>query len=364
MCRNDDGMTAPHCSIVIVAHNQLQYTRLCIESIIKCTRYPHRLVLVDNGSTDGTEAYFRSIPKATVIRMEANAGFPRGANAGLRAADGKHVVLLNNDTIVTHGWLTRLVQAAEGDQNAGVIGPVTNHAKGAQLLERRDFRDAEELEQYAEMVADRNAGQRKVVDGLSGFCMLIKRELIDRVGYLDERFGIGNFEDDDYCMRARQAGFTLLIVMDCFIYHFGERTFLELGFTGERWKQLLGENEALFRAKWAAVAQETDARRAAASKLTEQGRALEERNDLVGALRKCVEALKEDPTNAIAHASVGSVLWKIGNKKKAYESFQRALSLNPNLEDARRWLTQVAAEIGAEKRAAAFLDRIRSTRTS
>lgn len=353
---------AAHASVVIVAHNQLEYTRMCVESLARCTRYPYKLVLVDNGSTDGTEQYFRSLEGAVVIREEENLGFPRGTNAGIKAADGDYVLLLNNDTIVTDGWLTTLVQAAESDERVGIVGPVTNHAKGAQLIETRELRHLEELEQYARDVARRNAGQWDAAIGLVGFCMLIKRDVIRQIGYLDERFGIGNFEDDDYCVRAQQNGFKLLIATDCFIFHFGERTFLALGVEGERWTNLLRDNENLFREKWRVPDEEEHKRRAAASELVQQGQGLLEQNNHMEALRKFVEALKENPLNEAAHSGTGVALLKLGQKEKAYESFERALRINPYCEETALNLTQVAAEIGKEDDAATFMAEIRRDR--
>jgi len=351
--------SARHASIVIVAHNELQYTKFCIESILKYTRFPYKLVLVDNGSTDGTGDYFRSIDEAVVIRNETNTGFPRGANAGLRAADGAYMVLLNNDTIVTDGWLTKLVEAAESDEAVGLVGPLTNHSKGDQLLESRDSQDMREIEQYAERVAHQNAGQRKAANGLAGFCMLIKKDVVDRIGYLDERFGIGNFEDDDYCVRALQAGFKLLIARDCFIYHFGERTFLALGIQGDEWLTLLQENESLFREKWRRVSKEDERESVAASKLVEQGQRFLEQGDHLGALRTFVQAVRESPLSEAAHAASGVALWRLGKKREAYESLKRALKINPDLEEAAQDLMTVAAELGKETEAIGFLDEIR-----
>jgi len=353
-----------HASIVIVAHNQLKYTRICIESVLKRTHYPFKLVLVDNGSTDGTVDYFRSIEGAVVIHNDTNTGFPCGANAGLRAAEGRYVVLLNNDTIVTDGWLTRLVEAAEEDGTIGLVGPLTNHSKGAQLLEKRDFNDLQELEKYAQRLATDNAGKRQVTDCLTGFCLLIKREVIEQIGYLDERFGVGNFEDDDYCVRARQAGYKLLIAMDCFVYHFGERTFLELGIEGDKWISLLNENRELFAKKWQGTLVRDKKRLAVSSRLVEEGRNLLETGDAVAALRKFVEAFREDPVSSSALLGSGIALRMLGEKEQAYENLKRALRINPGLEEARRHLGELAVELNNEADTADFLDESKESNRS
>ena len=192
--------------------------------------------------------------------------------------------------------------------------------------------------------------------------MLIKKEVVERLGYLDERFGIGNFEDDDYCVRAVQVGFKLLIATDCFIYHFGERTFLALGIGGEEWLALLRENESLFREKWGQVSKADERQSAAASKLVEKGRRLLEQGDHLGALRAFVKAVKESPVSDAAYAGSGVALCRLGKKQEAYESFKRALRINPDLEEAARDLMAVAAELREETDASGFLDKIRGGR--
>ena len=92
-----------------------------------------------------------------------------------------------------------------------------------------------------------NAGQRVETDRLVGFCLLTRRDVVDRIGLLDEQFGIGNFEDDDFCRRALQAGFRALIAVDAFVHHFGGRTFVG---SGVDFAQLMDDNRRKFDAKW------------------------------------------------------------------------------------------------------------------
>ena len=114
----DDGLT----SIIIVTFNQLEYTRRCVESIQRLTDEPYELIFVDNGSSDGTVAYLKSLAGATVIENTDNRGFPAAVNQGIAAAKGSRILLLNNDTIVTTGWLRRMLAALDSDPKIGLVG--------------------------------------------------------------------------------------------------------------------------------------------------------------------------------------------------------------------------------------------------
>jgi tetratricopeptide (TPR) repeat protein len=144
-------------------------------------------------------------------------------------ATGDYVVLLNNDTIVTPGWLEGLVACAEEDPAIGIVGPMSNYVSGPQQVSDASYQDLPAFLEYARRFREQHSGRRISLDRIVGFCMLIKRALLERIGLLDERFGLGNFEDDDYCLRAKQAGFRLAVAGDVFIHHFGSRTFLGEG---------------------------------------------------------------------------------------------------------------------------------------
>jgi GT2 family glycosyltransferase len=237
----DYGLT----SIVILTHNELEYTRLCVDSLRLCTTEPYELIFVDNGSTDGTPDYLRSLPGVRVLRNDTNLGFPRAANQGLRAATGKQVLLLNNDTIVTTGWLGRLLRALD-DPKVGLVGPCSNRVSGEQQVEA-DYDDLAALDGFAWGWGKAHDGQRQETDRLVGFCLLIRRELLEAIGELDERFGIGCYEDDDYCRRALRAGWRAVIARDAFIHHFGGRTFIGRGVD---FNALMNHNRQLFEEKW------------------------------------------------------------------------------------------------------------------
>src|SRR5439155_21516592 len=119
----------------------LTYTRLCLQSVLRHTQPPYEVMLVDNGSTDDTPAYLEEMrtqpgpERVQVIRNPTNVGFPAGCNQALARAQGQYLVFLNNDTIVTDGWLDRLTAWSVHDwPTVGLVGPVTNYAAPPQQI--------------------------------------------------------------------------------------------------------------------------------------------------------------------------------------------------------------------------------------
>jgi GT2 family glycosyltransferase/Flp pilus assembly protein TadD len=231
----------------------VEYTRLCLESVLRHTRPPYELVIVDNGSTDETPSYLEELrrrrepARTVVIRNLSNLGFAAGCNQALAQARGRYLVFLNNDTVVTPGWLSNLVARALHDwPNVGLVGPVSNYAPSPQHV-AGEYRDLSDIDLFAIRHPQQFAGKALGVERLTGFCLLARREVIEQVGGFDEGYGLGFFEDDDLCVRAREAGFKLAVAQDVFIHHFGSRTFHGLGIDS---RSELEKNFERFRAKW------------------------------------------------------------------------------------------------------------------
>lgn len=327
-------------TIVIPAFNQLDYCRQCVQSIQLAARGPYRLVLVDNGSTDGAGEYFDTVPGATVIHTGENLGFAGGTNRGLAHAEG-HVVLLNSDTIVPEGGLDRLVAALDRDPRIGLLGPRTNCASGPQQIDGLQFASLAEISAFADARATAHAGQLRDVARLVGFCLVIRDTVFQALGPLDESFGIGNYEDDDYCLRALRAGHRLCIAEDCFIFHYGSRTFAGMGLLDEAWRELIHRNEQIFAQKWSDLRPEErdDAFRAAAQ-CNREARAAAEKRDYKRAIERLLEAIRFAPGAAANYADLGQVLLSLGEMDRARAQFERALQRDPGyapaLEGVRR----------------------------
>ena len=235
-------------SIIIPVHNQPALTRLCVDSIRKHTRPgSYELIIVDNGSTDGTAEWLDHQPDVRVIRLGNNAGFPAACNRGLAEAEGDHLLLLNNDTVVTPRWLDNLLDALHSGGRVGAVGPVTNAAAYHTAIPVA-YRSLEEMWRFAEAHNRPDPAKREERVKLVGFCLLLKREAFEKAGFLDERFSPGNFEDDDYSLRLRLAGYRLLLCRDTFIHHFGSASF-RAGGRGA-FAELLARNGEKFAAKW------------------------------------------------------------------------------------------------------------------
>ena len=243
----------PRVSIVVVTHGEIALTRLCLEALDRRTDWPNvELMFVDNGSRDGTPEWLQAeaVRRGEGFRVLAfveNRGFAAAANEGARAATGDLLCFLNNDTVVTRGWLSALARHLARDSGLGLVGPSTNEIANEARVDV-GYRDPEELEPWARAFTARNAGLADPTDMLALFCALAPRAVFEAVGPLDERFGIGMFEDDDWCRRLREKGFHLAIARDSFVHHWGRGTFRRL--PDEEYRRIYAENRARYARKW------------------------------------------------------------------------------------------------------------------
>lgn len=221
------------CDIVLLVWNQLDYTAKCIESIFKHTSKEDRLLIVDNGSEDPTKTYLTKLNQNNppiemiVLRNETNEGFAKGMNRGMRYSDAPYVCLMNNDTLASPDWLNLMIAVAEANTQIGLINPALApkevDAKGDKWIE---------------------------TSGVNGFCMLIKRSTIKKIGYLDEVYERGFFEDTDYSRRAHEAGYISAIAKGAYVYHYGHKSFETLEEKGE---DIFRKNRRIFESRWGKI---------------------------------------------------------------------------------------------------------------
>ncbi|XEC93417.1 glycosyltransferase family 2 protein [Paenibacillus tarimensis] len=231
-------------SIIIPTYNCYAFLHECIESIQSYTEAPYEIIVVDNGSTDHTLKMLKE-KEITFISLPENKGFPAACNYGIRFSRGDTVLLLNNDVLVRKRWLENMLDCLFHAGDIGIVGPVSNYASGKQQTEV-PFTNVDDM---ALRFGSEHKGRYEQVHRIVGLCFLFRRELMDRVGLLDEQFSPGHFEDDDYCYRARLAGYRLMIAHDAFVFHHGSASFGRSG--EEAVKQLIARNRQKFMEKWA-----------------------------------------------------------------------------------------------------------------
>ncbi|HEY0915458.1 MAG TPA: glycosyltransferase family 2 protein, partial [Solimonas sp.] len=228
------------------------FTRACLDSLEKYSDYPNlELIAVDNASSDETpallSAWAAAAPGRRHIANGSNLGFAGGNNVGLAAATGEYLVILNNDTFVTPGWVSTLVRHFRSDPSLGVLGPVTNNIGNEARIEIGYTDMAQMLDASGDYTA-RHAGLRLPLQTAAFFCVMLPRRVYEAVGGLDEAFGIGMFEDDDYCRRVEQAGWTVACAEDVFVHHHLSASFDQI--KQERRQQMFEQNKAIYEAKW------------------------------------------------------------------------------------------------------------------
>lgn len=233
----------PRCDVIVVAWNKLEYTTRCLESILRHTTVPIRLLVVDNGSTDGTPAFLHALAqrepgRLVVLRQPDNLGWVTGSNVGLRQANAPFACLLNNDLVVLPGWLEQMLAVAERDPQIGLMNPTYNrHDETLEAFERRALQPANDGPAYLE------------VNECNGACLFIRRAVIDAIGVLDEAYGSGGKDDTDYSRRAQVAGFRCARARQAFVFHWENVT---TDTVPGYWTTIRQANEALFAQRWGA----------------------------------------------------------------------------------------------------------------
>jgi GT2 family glycosyltransferase len=251
-------------SIIIPVADNEDYTRQCLDSIKRNTK-DYEIIIIDNGSKkcfipdndwidvssfgSDNKTHFVSnkegIGSLTIIRNKENLGFPKAINQGIIESTGEFICILNNDTVVTYNWLEHLTWHL--DNGLDIVGPVTNCASGIQQITIDAYNDENELNEAAKKFYESKKHRAVHCSRLVGFCLLFKKIIVDKIGFLDQGFGLGNYEDDDFILRAVKNGYRVGIGLDTYIHHFGGVTHKSLGLDYEK---LLETNKKYFDEKW------------------------------------------------------------------------------------------------------------------
>jgi GT2 family glycosyltransferase/2-polyprenyl-3-methyl-5-hydroxy-6-metoxy-1,4-benzoquinol methylase/glycosyltransferase involved in cell wall biosynthesis len=246
------ALVEPRVSVIVLTYNNLALTQRCLQCLTDASDYPNlELIIVDNASTDGSRGWLREFaekhPGVQLILNDRNLGFAAGNNIGLRQATGEFLVLLNNDTQVTHGWVRTMLKHFRRNPRLGMLGPVTNNIGNEAKIDIEYATPQEMAERAAEFTL-RHGGHLHPLRTAAFFCVMLRAAVFQQVGGLCEDFGIGFFEDDDYCRRVEAAGWEIACADDVFVHHELSASFGTLP-DAER-QRLFEQNLRLYESKW------------------------------------------------------------------------------------------------------------------
>lgn len=236
------------CDIVIATWNAQEMTRTALESLNRTAGFPYRLIIVDNSEEPSAREYFRKISasgefgETLLIQNEYNLGWLKATNIGLQHATADYICLLNNDVICGSDWLRLCIEVMETHPDVGLTNPRGN--------ERSENARIKDIDGYARKLATDNRGLVTELDHCSGFCMVIRRALLERIGFLDEIFDGGHYEDDDLSRRAQQAGFRCVQCDSALVFHLGSQSFKKIP---EERNRLIRRNRDIYRQRWGTV---------------------------------------------------------------------------------------------------------------
>jgi GT2 family glycosyltransferase/glycosyltransferase involved in cell wall biosynthesis len=247
-----ESVTLPRVSVIVLTYNNLGLSQACLRSLLERTDYPNlEVIVVDNASTDGTPDFLRSLgasdTRVKVRLNDENLGFAAGNNVGLADATGAYLVLLNNDTVVTDGWLMTLIRHLQDDSAIGLVGPVTNNIGNEARIEL-NYDTELDLYDVARTYTLAHIGARRALNNVAFFCVAMPRKTYEVCGPLCTDYGIGFFEDDDYCRRVEQADLKVVCVEDVFVHHHLSASFSKLDSIDKT--ALFDRNKAIYEAKW------------------------------------------------------------------------------------------------------------------
>ena len=230
----------PQVNVVVPVYNALEDVQRCLESLVRCTDdLLVHVIVVNDGSdlptSDWLRKYCATKANFQLIEQPHNSGYTKAVNVGLRAATAPYVITQNSDTIVTVGWLVGLIRCMKSNPRLGIVGPLSNAASWQNVPDLYDGQGAFAVNELpgemtpadmAMVVAQTSQRSYPRTPFINGFCFMISREALSAVGYMDEEnFPIGFGEENDFCIRAADAGFELAIADDVYVFHAKSKSF-------------------------------------------------------------------------------------------------------------------------------------------
>lgn len=231
----------PSCDVIVCVHNALEDTRACLDSVLQAESRPETLILVNDASNTDTSIYLREFAEqhgdwVMLHENTQNLGYTKTANKGLSLSSADLRVLLNSDTIVSNNWLAKMAAVASADQRIGIVGTLSNAASYQSLPSIKRTLNQTSVNELPPGVTPSDMDKRceewstspAYVPLIHGFCLGVRRDVLDAIGFFDEvNFEKYYGEENDFCLRAKDAGFLAAVATDTFIYHAKSKSIAE-----------------------------------------------------------------------------------------------------------------------------------------
>ncbi|MFC1555362.1 glycosyltransferase, partial [candidate division KSB1 bacterium] len=304
-----------------------------------------------------------------------NLGFATAVNQGLHAAKGRYYVILNNDVVVTKNWLERFRETADKYVNFGVFGPMTNYIGSDQMIKEVGYSNLDQMVDYSEKRWQKYGSTLYQYLSLRGFCLFIRSEVVDNIGGFDERFRIGNYEDDDFCLRADAAGFRCGYIEGIYVHHHGSVTFKSLK---KDYREILDENAKKFFDKWNITPSEredlTKSEKEVNSReditgvdsnltndnlkeMLDEGNRLISENNIDEGVKRYRNILEYDQEHLEARHNLNAIIYYTGNKKDAKKALYKIVEDNPSYPDVYLTLALIEENEKNNKKALGLLKK-------
>ena len=313
--------------IIVLTWNRKQIIKNFVESFFANTALSSRLIIIDNGSQDGTGEYLATLKGTDTIKLKIvlnkeNKGFVGGMNQGIALSDAPFVCLANNDLIFTRGWLEEVVSVFEKDARIGILNPNSNNL-GTHPLSGMP------LDDLAEELKKKYKGVFAEMPFCIGFCLFIRREVIEKVGGLSEEFSPFFFEDTDYSLKAQKAGYLIGVAKASYVWHKEHASFKQIG---EKKEEFFIKSREAFRKKWGKILriawvvnseEELSAALNDAVKSARSGNYLwflvKNLNHNGAEIFQKLNLLEHSGIKFIRYSNILNLLWVILTKKKRYD---------------------------------------------
>ena len=230
------------CDVILPVCDQYDYAKGCIESMIAKTRTPYRIIVINNGKDARIKEYLEGLIRAgrceiDVVSNAQNMGWVWAINKGIEMSRAPYVCFQNDDTVVTEDWLGKMIRIAEGDSRIGIVNPRWEGKRPSESID--DF--AKEIERSPRGYIE--------TDWARGFCVVVKREVLDKIGGLDDIYSPAYFDDVDFSVRAIEAGFLCVQALHTYVHHYRNKTFFEV-LRGPRWNEVHERNKLIYFRRW------------------------------------------------------------------------------------------------------------------